>query len=300
MRPLRSVLFVPGHKADWIQKALRSEADGIIIDLEDSVPESEKPLARTNAREAILGYTGKKTLLVRANGLETEHFGRDLLDVSVPGLTAYLLPMLSTRDDVVAFDSVIAAGELANGVPRGTLEVVASFETAASIANADSIVTAPRVGGVMAAAAKDADISRSLGFRWTRQGTETLYLRSRILTAARAAGLEMIVLGLWQDVRDLDGMREFARENAGLGYTGQVLIHPSHAPIANDEYGLSAERADYYLRLVAAFEAGQAEGHGAVSFEGEHIDIAHASNARSILRNAGIDPRPAAATDQIN
>lgn len=290
MRALRSVLFVPAHKADWIQKALRSEADGVILDLEDSVPEAEKQLARANAREAILGYSGDKALIVRANGLTTEHFGEDLRQVSVAGLSAYLLPMLSTRDDVVAFDSVIAAGEIANRVPRGTIEVIASFETAASIVNVDEIVSAPRVGGVMAAAAKDADISRSVGFQWTRQGSETLYLRSRILMAARAVGLKMIVLGLWQDVRDLEGMRDFARQNAGLGYTGQVLIHPTHAPIANDEYGLSPERAEYYRRLVAAFEAGEAAGHGAVSFEGEHIDIAHANNARALLRNAGVGP----------
>lgn len=290
MRALRSVLFVPGHKADWIQKALRSEADGIIIDLEDSVPEQAKELARGNARAAILGYSGQKALIVRANGLQTEHFAKDLLEVTVEGLSAYLLPMLSNRDDVVAFDSVIAAGEIANCVARGTVEVIASFETAASVVNVDQIVTAPRVAGVMAAAAKDADISRSVGFQWSKDGSETLYLRSRILMAARAAGLKMIVLGLWQDVRDLDGMRAFARQNVALGYTGQVLIHPTHAPIANEEYGLSAEQADYFQRLIAAFEAGEAEGNGAVSFAGEHIDIAHANNAREILRNAGIAP----------
>ncbi len=283
MRALRSVLFVPGHKADWIRKALASEADGVIIDLEDSVPESEKQLARDNAREAVLQYEGTKALLVRPNGLETEHFGRDLMTVSVSGLAAYLLPMLITRDDVVAFDSVVTAGEIANGVHRGTIKVVASFETAASIANVDEILTGPRIGGVMAAAAKDADISRSVGFRWTVEGSETLYLRSRILIAARARGLNMIVLGLWQNVRDLDGMRRFAAANAGLGYTGQVVIHPSHAPIANEEYGLDPARVDYYRRLIAAFETGQANGHGAVSFEGEHIDLAHANNARALL-----------------
>ncbi len=286
VRALRSLLFVPGHKADWIQKALRSEADGVIIDLEDSVPEADKQLARTNAREAILGYSGGKALLVRPNGLGTEHFGADLLTVSVAGLAAYLLPMLDRRDDVVAFDSVIAAGELANGAERGSIEVVPSFETAASIAAADEILSGPRVGGAMAAAAKDADVSRSVGFRWTPEGFETLYLRSRILIAARARGLRMIVLGLWQNVRDLDGLRAFAASNAGLGYTGQVLIHPSHAPIANEEYGLDAASIDYYRRLVAAFEEGRWQGHGAVSFEGEHIDLAHANHARELIAQA--------------
>ena len=91
-----------------------------------------------------------------------------------------------------------------------------------------------------------------------------------------------------QDVRDLDGMRTFARDNAALGFTGQVLIHPTHADIANEEYGLSNDRVDYYRRLIAAFEAGERAGHGAVSFEGEHIDLAHANNAREQLRRAGL------------
>lgn len=288
MRALRSVLFVPGHKADWIQKALSSSADGIIIDLEDAVPEADKAPARENARTAISSYSGDKTVIVRVNGLETSHFGDDARAVAVDGVGGLLLPMLRHRDDVVAFDGVIAAAEILNGVPRGSVEVVPSFETAESIVDVESILSGPRVGGVMAAAAKDADISRAVGFRWSAQGLETLYLRSRILLAARAAGLEMIVLGLWQDVRDLDGMRTFARDNAALGFTGQVIIHPTHADAANEEYGLSGDRVDYYRRLISAFEAGEREGHGAVSFEGEHIDLAHASNAREQLRRAGL------------
>lgn len=291
VRALRSLLFVPGHKADWIGKALASPADAIIIDLEDAVPEAEKATARQNAREAILAYEGDTRILVRINGLDTPHFGEDALAVAVPGLSGFLLPMLRSRDDVVAYDAVIAAGELRNEVPRGAIEVVPSFETAESIARADEIIAGPRVGGVMAAAAKGADIARSVGFHWTPEGLETLYLRSRIVVAARAAGMEMIVLGLWQDVRDLEGLRAFARDNAGLGYTGQVLIHPSHAEVVNDEYGLSDERAAYYERLVAAFDEGVRAGHGAVSFEGEHVDLAHAQNARALLARAG---RPAA------
>lgn len=286
MRVVRSLLFVPGHKADWIEKALRSEADGVIIDLEDSVPEADKAAARQNARVAISQHDGPKAILVRPNGLATEHFARDIDAVAVGGLDALLLPMLTRRDDIVAFDAIISAGEIANGVPRGSIEVVPSFETAAAINRVDEILTGPRVGGVMAAAAKDADVSRSVGFRWSAEGFETLYLRSKIVVAARAAGLRMIVLGLWQDVRNLDGMRAFAEENSALGYTGQVLIHPSHAPIANEAYGLPADRAEYYRRLIAAFEEGQRQGHGAVSFEGEHIDLAHANNARELLQFA--------------
>lgn len=283
MKPYRSLLFVPGHKRDWIDKALASEADAIIIDLEDSVPEADKGLARTNARDALRAHDGLKGILVRPNALDTVHFGADIAAVTHANLTAFLLPKLFSRDDVVRFDALVAAAELSYEIPRGTVELVPSLETAASINKVDEILSGPRVGGVMAAAAKDADVSREVGFSWTPEGTETLYLRSKVVLAARAAGLRSIVLGLWQEVRNLDGMRTFAQDNNGLGYTGQVLIHPSHAPIANEAYGLSSNLREYYQGLVEAFEQGQREGHGAVSYRGDHIDLAHANHARQAL-----------------
>ena len=283
MKPYRSLLFVPGHKRDWIDKALNSEADAVIIDLEDSVPPQDKELARTNARQALEAHDGAKGILVRPNALDTVYFGRDVATVTHQNLTAFLLPKLFSRDDVVRFDALVTAAELDHGIDRGTVELVPSLETAASISKVDEILAGPRVGGVMAAAAKDADVSREVGFRWTAAGMETLYLRSKVVVAARAAGIRTIVLGLWQEVRNLDGMRTFAQDNSGLGYTGQVLIHPSHAPIANEEYGLTATLKDYYEGLIDAFEEGQRNGHGAVSYRGDHIDLAHANHAREAL-----------------
>lgn len=287
MKPYRSLLFVPGHKRDWIDKALASEADAIIIDLEDSVPEPDKALARANAREALSAHSGDKGILIRPNALDTVHFGADVAEVTHENLTALLLPKLFSRDDVVRFDALVSAAELTHGVPRGSVELVPSLETAASISKVDEILAGPRVGGVMAAAAKDADVSREVGFSWTAEGTETLYLRSKVVLAARAAGLRSIVLGLWQEVRNLDGLRSFAAANHGLGYTGQVLIHPTHAPVANETYGLSPAMRDYYEGLVEAFDIGQREGHGAVSYRGDHIDLAHANHARQALAFAG-------------
>lgn len=288
MKAVRSVLFVPGHKADWILKALASQADSIIIDLEDSVPEASKADARINARVAIQANTTGKTVLVRPNALDTPHFGRDIDSVAVSGLAALLLPKLFSRDDMIRFDALVTAAEISNGVERGSIELVPTLETAASVNRVDELLDAPRVGGVMAAAAKDADISREVGFSWTEEGFETLYLRSKVVVAARSAGIRCILLGLWQDVHNLEGMRRFAQANSGLGYSGQVLIHPSHAEIANEEYGLSEKQADYYRRLIAAFEAGVAAGNGAVSFEGDHIDLAHANNARDLLIQSGL------------
>ena len=289
MKPYRSLLFVPGHKRDWIDKAIASGAQAIIIDLEDAVPADAKASARANVVDALAAHAASEVgIVVRVNALDTDWFGEDVAAVVRPGLAGLLLPKLFSRDDVVRFDALITAAELANGVPRGSVEVMPSLETAASINKVDEILSGPRVGGVMAAAAKDADVSREVGFVWTAEGLETLYLRSKAVVAARAAGVRCIVLGLWQDVRNLDGMRTFAAANRALGYTGQVIIHPSHAAIANEEYGLTGAQAEYLVGLVQAFRAGEASGHGAVIYRGDHIDLAHARNAEELLSFAGI------------
>jgi citrate lyase subunit beta / citryl-CoA lyase len=292
MRPARSLLFVPGHKKDWIYKALRSEADAVIIDLEDAVPADAKELARTAAREVLAevqssGEFPDTSVLIRVNALDTAHFGADILAVVRPGLAGLLLPKLFGRDDVVRFDALVTAAEIANGLERGTVELVPTLETAASINKVDEILAGPRIGAVMAAAAKDADVSREVGFSWTAEGLETLHLRSKVVLAARSAGIRTIVLGLWQEIHNLDGLRRFAQDNHGLGFTGQVLIHPSHAPVVNEEYGLSERQAAYYRGLVEAFEQAVSAGSAAAFYDGDHIDLAHAKHAREALELAG-------------
>ncbi|MDI2030159.1 CoA ester lyase [Saccharopolyspora sp. TS4A08] len=288
MKPYRSLLFVPGHKPDWADKGIRAGAHALILDLEDAVPAEAKDEARTATAATIDRLAGGRTgLVVRVNPLETDLFGKDVAAVVRPGLTALLLPKVYGRDDVLAYDALVTAAEIERGLPRGSVGLIPSLETARSLTNVDEIASAPRVVSLMAAAAKDADISREVGFTWSPGGLETLYLRSKVVLAARSAGLAHVVLGLWQDLRDLDGLRAFARANHDLGFGGQVVIHPSHVGPVNETYTPGAAELDRLRRLVEAYEAGAREGQGAVMFEGEHIDLAHAQNARSALALAG-------------
>jgi citrate lyase subunit beta / citryl-CoA lyase len=283
--PYRSLLFVPGQKPSWVDKAVSAGAHAVILDLEDAVPEADKQTARQVTADSVhrLGQETNVGVIVRVNALDTPHFGADMEAVVRPGLTALLLPKVYSVDDVVAFDALVRHFEIAAGMAVGSVGLIPSLETAKSLVNVEAIARGPRVVSLMAAAAKDADISREVGFRWTAQGLETLHLRSRVVLAARAAGLPHIVLGLWQSIQDLDGLRSFATANRDLGYGGQVVIHPSHVQVVNDAYSLSHDELLRYSAMVKAYEAGAEEGHGAVMFEGEHIDLAHVQNARSIL-----------------
>jgi citrate lyase subunit beta/citryl-CoA lyase len=288
MKPYRSLLFVPGHKPDWADKAVRAGAQALILDLEDAVPAAAKDEGRGAVAATVDRLAGGPTgLIVRVNPLDTELFGKDVAAVVRPGLTALLLPKVHGRDDVVAFDALVSAAEIERGLPRGSVGLIPSLETARSLTHVDEIAAGPRVVSLMAAAAKDADISREVGFTWSAAGWETLYLRSKVVLAARSAGLPHVVLGLWQDVRDLDGLRTFAQANRDLGFGGQVLIHPGHVEIVNEVYTPGAAELDRLRRLVAAYEEGARKGQGAVTFDGEHIDLAHVQNARSVLAAAG-------------
>jgi citrate lyase subunit beta / citryl-CoA lyase len=287
MQPMRSVLFVPGHKEGWPAKAVAAGADGLILDLEDAVPTAMKAEARevvANSIRQLAAGSRKVGVYVRLNALETGMTGDDLERIAIPGLSGVLLPKNFGPRDIIACDALITHFERRNGVAPGTIEIVVSLETAQAYASCEDILTAsPRVATLFAGTAKDADVSRSIGFQFTPGGQETLYLRSRALLANRAAGRQFSWVGVWQDMKDPEGARQFAIQNRQLGFTTMVMIHPSHIAVANEVFAPSEQDVIFYKGMIEAFEKGEAEGHAAVLYEGQHIDYAHIKTAKQVL-----------------
>lgn len=284
---MRSVLFVPGHKEGWPDKAVAAGADGVILDLEDAVPTGMKSEAREIVAKSIrkLDAGSRKVgVYVRLNALETGMTGDDLERVAIPGLNGVLLPKNYGPRDIIACDALITHFERKNGVTPGGIEIVVSLETAQAYSQCEEILAAsPRVATLFAGTAKDADVSRSLGFQFTPGGHETLYLRSRALLAVRATGRQFSWVGLWQDLKDPDGARAFAVHNRQIGFTTLVMIHPSHIAVANEVFSPSAQDVVFYQGMIDAFEKAEAEGNAAVLYEGQHIDYAHVKTARQVL-----------------
>jgi citrate lyase subunit beta/citryl-CoA lyase len=287
MLPMRSILFVPGHREGWPDKAVAAGADGVILDLEDSVPLNLKVQGRDTTAASIRALAAgarRVGVYVRLNALESGMTGDDLERVTIPGLDGVLLPKNYGPRDIVACDALITHFERRNGVKPGTIEIVVSLETAQAYAQCDEILAAsPRVATLFAGTAKDADVSRSIGFQFTPEGLETLYLRSRALLAVRASGRQFSWVGLWQDLKDPEGARRFAIHNRQLGFTGMVAIHPSHIAIANEVFAPSAQDVVFYSGMIEAFEKAEAEGIAAVLYEGQHIDYAHVKTARQVI-----------------
>lgn len=289
MRPMRSLLFVPGHRGTWVEKALAKGVDGVILDLEDSVPVDLKEQAREEVARSIRRLHDLGTgigVYVRLNPLDTGLTGDDIEAVTVPGLDGFALPKLSGRDDIVRYEALVTHFEAKNGVEAGAIEFIANLETAESYAACEEIARAPRVATLFAGTARDADVSRSIGFTFTPGGEETLYLRSRAVLACRSAGLDFPLVGVWQDLADPEGARNFSVKNRELGFRGQVLIHPSHVDVANEVFRPSPFEVDFYAGMIDAFEEAVAGGAAAVVYEGMHVDYAHIKTAREVLAYA--------------
>ena len=287
MVPYRSLLFVPGHKPAWIDKAAAVQPDAIVLDLEDSVPEDLKVRARETVAESISRASAEHPdieFLVRINGLSTGNTGADLETCLIPGLKGLFVPKIETATDLAKVDALVDHWERRNEVSG--IEYVVPIETVPAIWNVREIAHgSPRVGAVIGPTAEHADIAREVGFEWTPGGLETLYLRSRVLLAIREAGVHALT-GLWEKVDDLVGLDEFARSGKSLGYRGMVVIHPSHVPVVNTAFTPSDTEVDFYQGQVSAYEKAVAAGDGALRYQGLHIDKAHYDKAVQWLERA--------------
>lgn len=287
MKPTRSFLFVPGHRKGWAEKAVAAGTDAVILDLEDSVPVGMKAETRHVVAETIRDLAKNHPnvgVYVRLNALETGMMGDDLEAVAIDGCDGFLPPKTYGARDVVSADALVTHFERRNGVAAGTLEFVLSLETAQAYADCENMIKAsPRCATLFAGTARDADVSRSVGFEFSPEGLETIYLRSRAVLATRAAGKDFPIVGLWQDLKDIDGAWAFARQNKQLGFRGMVAIHPSHVAIANEVFSPSASDVAFYQGMIEAFAAAVEKGLAAIDYEGMHIDYAHVKTAQEVI-----------------
>jgi citrate lyase subunit beta/citryl-CoA lyase len=284
------MLFVPGHKLDWMLKAPRYGADGLILDLEDAVGPSHKPAARETVARAVAELKDHPCgVFVRVNDWRTGHLLADVLAVVGEGLDGVMLPKAEGPLDVGALDLVLSDLEAARGLPAGRIEIAPLAETAAGMRRLyDSIMASPRVkrAGVIGGTGNGGDGTRALGITIGESGDEGLYFDAHQVLQARAAGLSQVWGGMIAQIGDLELVRRVSIRNRRLGGTGAMAIHPSHVPILNDVYGPSAEEIGEARETIAAVAAGLARGDAAVQHRGAMVDAAQAVTAVALIRRA--------------
>ena len=279
----RSMLFLPGNSPNILLNADFLGSDSIILDLEDAVAPTEKDAARILVRNAItsLGYT--REVIVRINPVESPYWQKDLRAI-IPVKPDMIMPTkVGCAADVKIVADFITQLEKEFGMEEGGVKMIPLIETALGvenayeIASADSRVTAIFLGGE--------DFTADMRCKRTKEGTEIFYARSRMVLAARAAGVDVYDTP-WTDVEDYDGLIEDAKFAKSLGFTGKSSISPRHIPFINEVFSPTEEEIQYARDVFACIEKAKAEGKGAVSLRGKMIDAPIVARARQVLEAA--------------
>jgi citrate lyase subunit beta/citryl-CoA lyase len=233
MKTARSLLFVPGNKPTWIEKAVAANADVLILDLEDSVPVELKAEARTIVQSKLAFLAEKRQrFYVRINRSPHLYNFEDILAAVSPHTEGIIISKPIGPEDVQCASMMLSEAESRNGVALGSTRIIPLLETARSLELAFEIAQIPRVGAIVGATAKNADVARALNTVWSPEGRETLYLKSRVVMAARAAG-KLPIGGVWQQIHDLDGLRKSSLLDRALARSSSSPIRSASDPRPN-------------------------------------------------------------------
>lgn len=280
MRLIRSLLFAPANRPQLIGKFPRYAADAVAIDLEDGTPEEKKDQARRglpNVVKSLREQGLKSQLFIRTNTSRSRHAEADLETALSMPVDGVLIPKLETVGELDKFAAAIdASGRDAH--------LIGVIETARGAVNVEVLAGAKcsRLAGLAFGAE---DFITDLGGRRTPQGLEVLYARSRVVLAARAAGLQALDL-VFINIRDDEGFRHDAEFGRQLGYSGKMCIVPRQVEAANRVFSPSSQEVDHARRLLEAYEKAQASGRGVFEFDGAMVDEPILKRARGILNLA--------------
>jgi citrate lyase beta subunit len=265
----RSLLFVPGNDERKLERALGAGADIVVADLEDAVPASEKPAARSLVARALDDAETQSLVGVRVNGVGTTFWEDDLRTVANLELGLVVLPKASP-------ESAAALG--GNGVP-----VLAIVETALGLKHAYETASSARIAGLMLGAI---DLGLELGLEPRRDGQEVLFARSQLVLDSAAAGIRAPFDQVHPDTRDAEALEAECRLARSLGLRGKACIHPAQVEIVNRVFTPSEAEVARARRVVEAYELAGAKGRGAVSLDGEMVDLPVVERAKQVLAEA--------------
>jgi citrate lyase subunit beta/citryl-CoA lyase len=276
VRPRRSVLYMPGANTRALEKARSLPADALIFDLEDAVAPDAKEAARANVVAAAQSRAyGKREIVIRCNGLNTEWGRADVAAIATSGADAILVPKLESAADVT---NVVALLDAA-GAPA-SMAVWGMMETPRGILRAEEIASAsPRLACLIMGTN---DLVKDLRAQHTPVRLPMVVPLGFTMLAARANGLA-ILDGVYNDILDVEGFKASCRQGLEFGFDGKTLIHPTQVEPCNEIFAPSAAELAMAEKIVAGFEKARAEGKGVVVVDGRMIENLHVEQAQRQL-----------------
>jgi citrate lyase subunit beta/citryl-CoA lyase len=280
IRPRRSLLFMPGSNARALEKARSLPADGLILDLEDSVAPDAKAKAREQIAAAIAakGF-GRREILIRTNSIDTPWWNDDVAMAAKASPDAILVPKISSVGELNT------VGERLGRIGADpSVKVWAMIETARAVLDAGELASAShnpdaRLAGFVFG---PNDISRETRIRMLPGRAAMVPMITHCVLAARANGIE-ILDGPYSDIANVDGFAAECAQARDLGFDGKTLIHPSHIDACNAIFTPPAEEVAEARKIVAAFERPENASRGAIQLDGRMVERLHAEIARRTI-----------------
>jgi citrate lyase subunit beta / citryl-CoA lyase len=280
VRPRRSLLFMPGSNPRALEKGRNLAADGLILDLEDSVAPEAKGLARDQIAGAIAaGGFGKREILIRTNALDSAWWIDDVKMAAKARPDGILVPKVSSVEDIAAI-----ARCLRDADANPSIRVWTMIETARGVLHAEQLAAAsrgvePRLAGFVFG---PNDISRETRIRMQPGRATMLPMITHCILATRAHGLE-ILDGPYSDFSNFDGFGQECTQARDLGFDGKTLIHPGQIEGCNAIFTPPEEEVAQARRIIAAFELPENASRGAISLDGQMVERLHADMARRTI-----------------
>lgn len=281
----RSMLFIPADAERFLAKGAERGADAIILDLEDGVAPASKPKARAALPAAVkLLHAGGATVFVRVNN-EPGLLAGDVAAAVASGADGLVLPKVESPKELERLDADLAREEHFAQRPQQAVRVIVIIETPEGVVQAAAIARgSTRLAGMCFGGE---DFATAMGIAPLIEGMS--WPAQSVAIAAAAAGVQPLGLpGSVGDFSNPEAYRALAVHAKQIGIRGAFCIHPAQVPVLNDVFGGTDAEAAAAERLLAAFDAGIAQGKGAIALDGKMIDVPIANRARLFLqrRNA--------------
>lgn len=275
-RPRRSVLYMPGSNQRALDKARSLPADSLVLDLEDAVAPAMKVTARQQLADALAaGGYGRRELVVRINGLDTQWAEEDIRMVASSGADALCMPKVETAAQVL-----LVADRLEALGASDKLAIWVMAETPRGVLNIQQVAAAhPRVQVVVMGTS---DLAKELRVRHTLERQGLLTSLNLCVLAARANGLE-ILDGVYLDLDAPSGFVASCEQGRDLGFDGKTLIHPKQVEAANRVFGPGEQELARAERIISAWQEAEAEGKAVVLVDNKLVEVLHVEEARRLL-----------------
>jgi citrate lyase subunit beta/citryl-CoA lyase len=287
MSIIRSALYVPGNHDERTLKVFRYSSDAIIFDLEDAVPLNEKEYARNLVEQRIINKpAGNHVICVRINSIDTQMSFMDIQSIVNQGLDCIVVPKVESVRDIHIVDWLIGQFETIRNLDFQYIKLIPIIETPKGIMNVNQIAKSSK--RIKTLAFGQGDFTSQTGMVWDKSNPALITIRSQLVVASAAAGLEAPMDVVYPDINNVEGLKEDAKLGHMIGCQGKTCIHPKQIETINNIYTPNSKVVNQSKKIYEAFVNAERAGVASFTIDGQFVDYAIVEKAKKVLELAEI------------